>query len=85
MDPELAGELEQLGKAKGSMHHKTRTSLCNGVLLALLAVFVVGLFALVWSGLPSPRLPGGRMRLPWHRILAAGDLHDPPIGNPQCR
>jgi hypothetical protein len=39
------------------MHHKTRTSLCNGVLLAMLAIFVVGLFALVWSGLPSPRLP----------------------------
>ncbi|MTJ84417.1 MAG: hypothetical protein F8N37_25810 [Telmatospirillum sp.] len=39
------------------MHHKTRTSLCNGVLLATLAMFVVGLFALVWSGLPSPRLP----------------------------
>jgi Bax protein len=39
------------------MHHKTRTSLCNGGLLALLALFVVGLFALVWSGLPSPRLP----------------------------
>lgn len=42
------------------MHHKTRTSPTNGALLALLALLVGGLFALVWSGLPSPRLPGER-------------------------
>ncbi len=44
------------------MHHITRTSSRDGAtrpLLALLALFIAGLFALVWSGLPSPRLPGG--------------------------
>jgi Bax protein len=55
------------------MHHKTRTSLCNGVLLAMLAMFVVGLFALVWSGLPSPRLPGE----PHSVAVAHGSL--PPV------
>jgi Bax protein len=55
------------------MHHKTRTSLCNGGLLALLVVFVVGLFALVWSGLPSPRLPGE----PQSVAVAHGSL--PPV------
>jgi Bax protein len=55
------------------MHHKTRTSLCNGGLLALLAVFVVGLFALVWSGLPSPRLPSE----PQSVAVAHGSL--PPV------
>ncbi|PKU23316.1 glucosaminidase domain-containing protein [Telmatospirillum siberiense] len=55
------------------MHHKTRTSLCNGVLLAMLAMFVVGLFALVWSGLPSPRLPGE------HQTVAVAHGSLPPV------
>lgn len=55
------------------MHHKTRTSLCNGVLLAMLAMFVVGLFALVWSGLPSPRLPGE------HQVVAVAHGSLPPV------
>lgn len=38
------------------MHHKTRTTLRDGSLLATLAVAVVGLVALVSSGSPSPRM-----------------------------
>lgn len=55
------------------MHHRTRTSLRDGMLLALLAVLVGGLFALVWSGLPSPRLP----REPQPVAVAHGPL--PPV------
>jgi Bax protein len=39
------------------MHHRTRTSLRDRVSLVLLVALVGSLFALVWSGLPSPRLP----------------------------
>src|SRR5208283_1992685 len=42
--------------ANGLMHHRTRTSLRDGFLLALLGSVTVGLIALVSSGHPLPRL-----------------------------
>ncbi len=43
-------------EAIGHMHHRTRTTLRDGLCLAILASFTVGLIALVSSGHPSPRL-----------------------------
>lgn len=55
------------------MNHRTRTKLHDGLSLALLACCVVGLFALVYSGLASPRLPGA----PSTVVLAHGSV--PPV------
>ncbi len=43
-------------RAIGHMHHRTRTTLRDGLCLAILASFTFGLIALVSSGRPSPRL-----------------------------
>jgi len=52
------------------MQHKTRTSLRDGALVALLVLVVSGLFAVIWSGLPSPRLPAGAVS----EVVAGGSF-----------
>ena len=55
------------------MHHRTRTSLRDGLSLAVIAGSVAGLIALVSSGHPAPRLSGPQA----DRALAHGAM--PPV------